>query len=68
MTDFKKQGGTLSGREERLDRFTGEPKSIQHTLGSHKTGQPAGGHNADNNLTNATSIPKSRDAVEPGSG
>lgn len=28
MADFKKQGGVLSGREERYDGFQGEPRSV----------------------------------------
>lgn len=35
MADFKKQGGMLSGREERTDHFTGEPRSLEHALGHH---------------------------------
>lgn len=33
MDDFKKQGGHLSGREERTDAFAGEPRSVGGTLG-----------------------------------
>ncbi len=33
MSDFKKQGGVLSGREERYDGFEGEPKSVGGSLG-----------------------------------
>lgn len=28
MSEFKKQGGVLSGREERYDGFEGEPRAI----------------------------------------
>lgn len=35
MDDFKRQGGHLSGREERRDDFQGEPKSVGGTLGGH---------------------------------
>lgn len=38
MTDFKKQGGVLTGREERYDGFEGEPKAIGSNLGSNTTG------------------------------
>lgn len=34
MADFKKQGGILTGREERYDGFEGEPRHIGKTLGS----------------------------------
>lgn len=33
LADFKKQGGVLSGREERYDGFEGEPKSVGGSLG-----------------------------------
>lgn len=33
MDDFKRQGGHLSGREERSDAFAGEPKAVGGTLG-----------------------------------
>ncbi|KAK4544944.1 hypothetical protein LTR36_003849 [Oleoguttula mirabilis] len=34
LADFKKQGGVLSGREERYDGFEGEPRSVGGALGS----------------------------------
>ena len=33
MADFKKQGGSLSGREERYDGFEGEPRAVGGALG-----------------------------------
>ena len=33
MNEFKQQGGSLSGREERTDAFAGEPRSVGGTLG-----------------------------------
>lgn len=33
IDDFKRNGGSLSGREERRDQFAGEPKSVGGTLG-----------------------------------
>jgi len=33
MADFKRQGGTLSGREERYDGFEGEPRAVGSSLG-----------------------------------
>lgn len=33
IDEFKRNGGTLSGREERRDQFAGEPKSVGGTLG-----------------------------------
>lgn len=35
MDDFKRQGGHLSGREERRDDFQGEPRTVGSTLGGH---------------------------------
>lgn len=34
MADFKKQGGSLTGREERYDGFEGEPRGVSGALGS----------------------------------
>lgn len=42
MADFKKQGGSLSGREERYDGFEGEPRAVGNTLGSGSTGTGSG--------------------------
>lgn len=33
LADFQKQGGVLSGREERYDGFQGEPRSVGGALG-----------------------------------
>ncbi|KAL2070161.1 hypothetical protein VTL71DRAFT_13187 [Oculimacula yallundae] len=33
MDEFKRQGGHLTGREERTDAFAGEPRSVGGTLG-----------------------------------
>lgn len=38
MADFKKQGGSLSGREERYDGFEGEPRAVGGALGGAGTG------------------------------
>lgn len=38
MADFKKQGGTLSGREERYDGFEGEPRAVGSSLGGSALG------------------------------
>lgn len=38
MADFKKQGGSLSGREERYDGFEGEPRAVGGALGGSTTG------------------------------
>ena len=56
MADFKRQGGSLTGREERYDGFEGEPKSVGSALagatgthGHHST-TTAGPHSS--NLAN----------------
>jgi hypothetical protein len=35
MDEFKRQGGNLTGREERTDSFGGEPRAVGGTLGGH---------------------------------
>lgn len=42
LADFKKQGGTLTGREERYDGFEGEPKAIGGALGASNHHHHAG--------------------------
>ncbi len=37
MADFKKQGGSLTGREERYDGFEGEPRAVGGALGGHSS-------------------------------
>ena len=62
MADFKKQGGSLTGREERYDGFEGEPRAVGGALGgSTSTGatgtgtRGAGYDNYDNdNYDNTT--------------
>ena len=45
MADFKKQGGSLTGREERYDGFEGEPRAVSGALGgSSTTGTHTGTH------------------------
>ena len=38
MADFKKQGGSLTGREERYDGFEGEPRAVGGALGGSSMG------------------------------
>lgn len=47
MADFKKQGGTLSGREERYDGFEGEPRAVGGALGGSTTGTGLTGHHSN---------------------
>ncbi|KAI9840157.1 MAG: hypothetical protein M1837_001870 [Sclerophora amabilis] len=76
MSEFKKQGGALTGREERVDGFKGEPKPVGSTLGSsgidsHHRGT-AGPH--DSNVANKadprvdSDLDGSRNAGYSGSG
>ena len=44
MAEFQKQGGILTGREERYDWFEGEPRSVGGNVGTVNTaisGAPA---------------------------
>jgi len=46
MSDFKRQGGSLTGRDERVDHFSGEPKNIDKTLGNAMNHTGAGQHSS----------------------
>ena len=52
MADFKKQGGSLTGREERYDGFEGEPRGVG-SLGSSTTGTGTGIGGHSHGSTNA---------------
>ena len=43
LADFKKQGGVLTGREERYDGFQGEPRSVGGSLGGGSSAMGASG-------------------------
>lgn len=52
MADFKKQGGSLTGRNERSDAFAGEPNTLASTgsasaIGSGSHGNATGPHNSN---------------------
>jgi hypothetical protein len=48
MEDFKRQGGSLGGREERTDAFSGEPRNTGNALGANGANSHAlGGRGAD---------------------
>lgn len=52
MADFKKQGGSLTGREERYDGFEGEPKAVGGALaGGH---HHHGGHHSGTGVDSTT--------------
>jgi hypothetical protein len=53
LADFKKQGGTLSGRGERYDGFEGEPRSVGTALSSEGSRQGTGSTNSHSH-TNTT--------------
>lgn len=45
MSEFKKSGGSLTGRDERTDAFDGEPRAVGSNLGG-KVDHTIGGHGA----------------------
>lgn len=55
MADFKKQGGVLTGREERYDGFEGEPRTVggSHTTGTGLTGSH-GHHHGTHGVTGSS--------------
>merc|ERR1712072_1460359 len=67
MDEFKKQGGHLSGRDERTDAFAGEPRSVGGTLGgagahdthgthsTHGTGAGVGGTGLGSSTSHSSS-------------
>ena len=60
MADFKKQGGSLTGREERYDGFEGEPRAVGGALGGSTsatgtgTGTRGSGYDDYDNYDNTT--------------
>lgn len=69
MADFKKQGGVLSGRDERVDGFEGEPRAVGSALGggSGSTGTHHGlGHH--NNNTGSTDVSGNTTGTKPSLG
>lgn len=65
MSEFKTQGGALTGREARHDGFAGEPRAVANSsgaasstgtgmAGSSTTGTGIGHHNHHNNTTGTT--------------
>lgn len=59
MADFKKQGGSLSGREERYDGFEGEPRAVGGALGGSSTGTAGSGSGLTGHHGQTTSGPHS---------
>ncbi|TKA77191.1 hypothetical protein B0A49_01836 [Cryomyces minteri] len=51
MADFKKQGGVLTGREERYDGFEGEPRSVGGALAGNTAGMHVGHTGTGSGLT-----------------
>ena len=62
MADFKRQGGVLTGREERFDFFEGEPRSIGGNVGSTENTTATGGAAGDRKT--ASIGPQSGDAPQ----
>ena len=70
MADFKKQGGSLTGREERYDGFEGEPRAVGGALGGgSSTGSTTGGYGngstGSNYDTTSTKKPGLMDKLNP---
>ncbi|KAL8844813.1 MAG: hypothetical protein Q9205_004850 [Flavoplaca limonia] len=57
MADFKKQGGSLTGREERYDGFEGEPRAVGGALGGNTTGSGMTGSGMTGHHGNITAGP-----------
>jgi len=55
MDEFNRQGGSLSGREERTDAFMGEPRAVGGTLGGHGAKGTTSLTENDSNIGNNTS-------------
>ncbi|KAI9884230.1 MAG: hypothetical protein M1823_003979 [Watsoniomyces obsoletus] len=75
LSEFQRQGGTLSGREERIDGFEGEPKAVGSALGGTPVGIGAMGTNTTSgphhsNLANKADprVDSDRDGSRMGSG
>ncbi|KAL2058274.1 hypothetical protein ABVK25_001000 [Lepraria finkii] len=54
MADFKKQGGSLTGREERYDAFEGEPRAVGGALGGSTGTTGTTGHHGHHTGTTGT--------------
>jgi len=72
LADFKRQGGVLSGREERYDGFEGEPKSVggalsggvdQYTSGSSQHGLTGSSHHGSS--TGGSTMQKMENKLDP---
>ena len=53
MADFKKQGGSLTGREERYDGFEGEPRAVGGALGGNSSSTTGTGSGMGMGSTNS---------------
>ena len=74
MADFKKQGGSLTGREERYDGFEGEPRAVggalggsTSTTGTH-TGTHTGAHTGTHTGTRGTGYDNNYDNYDNSTG
>jgi len=50
IEEFKKSGGALGGREERVDHFKGEPKHLEHSLAGGSGGLRDSGISSDSGV------------------
>ena len=63
MADFKKQGGSLTGREERYDGFEGEPRAVGGALGGGSSGV-SGSHSTTSGPHNSNLMNKADPRVD----
>lgn len=71
LSEFERHGGTLSGREERIDHFEGDPKPLASALGgttttgtsgtSGLTGSTTGSHSTSSPLTGSSNVHRGTD-------
>ncbi|KAF2166074.1 hypothetical protein M409DRAFT_66958 [Zasmidium cellare ATCC 36951] len=63
LADFKRQGGVLTGREERYDGFEGEPRSVGKALGGNNSRPTSSQTGASGPNGNSTDQPASTTAA-----
>lgn len=63
MADFKKQGGVLTGREERYDGFEGEPRSVGGALSGSADQYTSG--STGSNTTGQSTTQKIENKLDP---
>ncbi|KAM0801763.1 hypothetical protein BDR22DRAFT_165668 [Usnea florida] len=66
MADFKKQGGSLTGREERYDGFEGEPRGVGSALGGGSSTTGTSGYENTGRGTSGTTGTTGYDSTSRG--